>query len=117
MRGDILGLERRRRWTAEDMLKIVLFVGVDRATVTQVAQRHDITRQQIYAWRHALMKAGLLRPATGAVLLSLDMPTSFCARLRTKPLLLRPCQTSSPSSGVRAVGAACASTAPSMEPR
>jgi len=75
MRGDILGLERRRRWTAEGMLKIVLSVGVDRATVTRVAQRHDITRPQIHAWRHALKKAGLLRPATGAVFLSLDMPT------------------------------------------
>jgi len=79
MRGDILGLERRRRWTVEDKLKIVLSVGMDGATVTQVAQRHDITRQQIYAWRHALKKAGLLRPATGAVFLSLDMPTSSCA--------------------------------------
>jgi transposase len=79
MRGDILGMERRRRWTAEDKLAIALSVGMDGATVTQVAQRHDITRQQIYAWRHALKKAGLLRPATGAVFLSLDMPTSSCA--------------------------------------
>ena len=66
MRGDILGLERRRRWSNEDKLEIVLSVGVDGATVTQVAQRHDITRQQICTWRHALKKAGLLQPATGA---------------------------------------------------
>jgi transposase-like protein len=25
---------------------------VDGASVTQVAQRHEVTRQQIYAWRH-----------------------------------------------------------------
>lgn len=28
------------------------------ATVTRVAQRHDITRQQLYAWRHALKRKG-----------------------------------------------------------
>ena len=78
MRVDILGLERRRRWTNEDKLEIVLSVGVDGSTVTQVAQRHDITRQQICTWRHALKKAGLLQPATGAAFLSLDMPIPSC---------------------------------------
>ena len=79
MRGDILGLERRRRWSNEDKLEIALSVGVDGATVTQVAQRHDITRQQIYTWRHALKKVGLLQPATDAAFLSLDMPIPSCA--------------------------------------
>lgn len=60
MRGDILGLERRRRWSDEEKLEIVLSVGVDGATVTQVAQRHDVTRQQIYAWRHQLKKKGVV---------------------------------------------------------
>ena len=41
-------------------LAIVLSVGVGGATVTQVAQRHDVTRQQIYAWRHDLKKKGRL---------------------------------------------------------
>ncbi len=84
MRGDILGQERRRRWTNEDKLEIVLSVGVDGATVTQVAQRHDITRQQIYTWRHALKKTGLLQPATGAVFLPLDMPIPSCASVSHK---------------------------------
>ena len=47
MRGDILGLERRRRWSDEEKLGIVLSVGVEGATVTQVAQRHEVTRQQL----------------------------------------------------------------------
>ena len=38
MRGEILGLERRRRWNAEEKLSIVLSVGVDGATVTQVTR-------------------------------------------------------------------------------
>lgn len=47
MRGDILGVERRRLWRDEDKLGIVMLVGVGGATVTQVAQRHEVTRQQI----------------------------------------------------------------------
>ena len=74
MRGDILGLERRRRWSDKDKLEIVLSVGVCGATVTQVAQRHDVTRQQIYAWRHELKKKGLLSPAAEAIFLPVEMP-------------------------------------------
>ena len=62
MRGEILGFERRRRWSDEEKLGIVMAVGVDDATVTQVAQRHEITRQQIYAWRHEMKKKGLWSP-------------------------------------------------------
>ncbi len=69
MRGDILGLERRRRWCDEEKLEIVLSVGVGGATVTQVAQRHDVTRQQIYAWRHELKKKGLLSALPEALFL------------------------------------------------
>ena len=59
MRGEVLGVERRRRWRDEDKLGIVLSVGIDGASVTQVARRHDVTRQQIYRWRHELKKKGL----------------------------------------------------------
>ena len=54
MRGEILGAERRRRWSDEEKLAIVRSVGVGGATVTQIAQRHDVTRQQIYRWRYEL---------------------------------------------------------------
>ncbi len=49
MRGEILGIERRRRWDDEGKLAIVSAVGVDGATVTQIAQRHDLSRQRITA--------------------------------------------------------------------
>jgi len=51
-RGEILGLERRCFWRDADKLEIVMSVGVGGASVTQVAQSHKVTRQQIYAWRH-----------------------------------------------------------------
>ncbi len=60
MRVEILGQERRRRWRDERKLAIVLSVGIDGATVTEVAQRRDVTRQQIYTWRSELKKQGLL---------------------------------------------------------
>jgi len=73
MRVEILGAERRRRWGDEKKLDIVMSVGLDGATVTEVAQRHDVTRQQIYGWRRELRKKGLLLPSPGAVFLPVDM--------------------------------------------
>ena len=43
MRGEILGVERRRNWGDDEKLSIVSAVGVGGATVTQVAQRHEVT--------------------------------------------------------------------------
>ncbi|MCA1775731.1 MAG: transposase [Loktanella sp.] len=76
MRGEILGLERRRFWRDDDKLEIVMSVGINGATVTQVAQRHEVTRQQIYAWRHDLKKKGLWSPDAGALFFPMDMPVA-----------------------------------------
>lgn len=73
MRGDILGLERRRRWSDEEKLGIVLSVGMEGATVTQVAHRHEVTRQQLYAWRHELKKKGLLSPLPETLFLPVEL--------------------------------------------
>lgn len=64
MRGEVLGVERRRRWSDEQKLSILASVGVDGATVTQVAQRHEVTRSQIYGWRCELKRKGLLPTET-----------------------------------------------------
>ena len=85
-----------------DKLKIVLSVGMDGATVTQVAQRYDITR-----------RCGLQR--VRCFFLWTCRPR-LVARLRAKPLQLRPWQTTSPLSYVWAMDAAYASTTPLMEP-
>jgi transposase len=76
MRGELLGAERRRFWRDEDKLEIVLSVGVGGASVTQIAQRHEIKRQQIYAWRHELKKKGLWSPEGGALFYPLDIPVA-----------------------------------------
>ncbi|MDK3075744.1 transposase [Sedimentitalea sp. JM2-8] len=69
MQGEVLGVERQRRWDDEAKLAIVSDVGIDGATVTQVEQRHEVTRQQIYAWRHELKRKGLWSPDAGALFL------------------------------------------------
>ncbi|MCO5965398.1 transposase [Sinorhizobium meliloti] len=52
MRVEILGQERRRRWGDEKKLDIVMSVWLNGATVTEIAHQHDVTRHQIYTWRH-----------------------------------------------------------------
>ena len=75
MLGEVLGVERRRRWSDEEKLEILLEVGAGGASVTQVAQRHELTRSQIYGWRRDLKKKGLWSPDRGAVFLPLDFGT------------------------------------------
>lgn len=74
MRGEILGAERRRRWSTEEKLSIVTSVGIDGATVTQIAQRHDVTRQQIYGWRRELKQKGLLGVSEPTCFVPVELP-------------------------------------------
>lgn len=90
MRGEILGFERRRRWSDEEKLGIVMSVGTDAATVTQVAQRHDITRQQIYAWRHEMKKKGLWSPDGGAIFLPFDISAHGVPAIADTPSIAAP---------------------------
>ena len=70
----IVGLERRRFWPDEMKLSILREVGVGGATVTDVARRHDVTRQHIYQWRRQLKDKGLWPEAEGVAFLGLDAP-------------------------------------------
>ena len=90
MRGEILGMERRRFWRDEEKLEIIVSVGIAGATVTQVAQRHEVTRQQIYAWRHELEKKGLWSPDAGARFFPLDMPVTAGIPVAQAPVAERP---------------------------
>lgn len=65
MLGEVLGVERRRRWSDDEKLEILLEVGVGGASVTQVAQRHELTRSQIYGWRRDLKKKAFGRQIAG----------------------------------------------------
>ena len=70
----IVGVERRRRWSEDQKLSIVMEVDVDGATVSEVARRHDLTRQHIYQWRRELRRKGLWPCSGETIFLALDPP-------------------------------------------
>lgn len=50
---------RRRRWTDDEKSRIVEESHRDGETLAEVARRHEISRSQLYDWRHRF-KHGLL---------------------------------------------------------
>ncbi|SPJ26385.1 IS66-like element accessory protein TnpA [Palleronia abyssalis] len=68
----IIGVERRRRWSDEQKLGVLMEVGVAGATVADVARRHDLTRQHIYQWRRELRRKGMWPRSEGAVFLPVE---------------------------------------------
>jgi transposase len=67
---EILGRERRRRWTQAEKLEIVAAVGLDGETLARVARRYDVSRSQIYSWRHQFKKRAFLPAPVGPTFLS-----------------------------------------------
>jgi transposase len=73
MRQEILiGVERRRRWSDDQKLTILNEVGLDGATVADVARHHDLTRHHIYQWRTELRRKGLWDPETDVAFLTVE---------------------------------------------
>ncbi|MFP5510702.1 MAG: IS66-like element accessory protein TnpA [Alphaproteobacteria bacterium] len=72
---EILGRERRRRWTDAEKLEIIAAVGVNGEPLSRVARRYDVTRTQIYNWRHQFKKKGLLLAPSGPTFLPVDIDT------------------------------------------
>jgi transposase len=73
MAVEILGRERRRRWSNAERLEIIAAVGVHGETLARVARRYDVSRSQIYQWRHQFRKRGLLPAPAGPTFLSVDI--------------------------------------------
>ena len=68
----------------------IIVTGIDGATVTQVAQRNEVTRRQIYAWRHELKKRGLWSADAGAIFLPIDLPAIEAPRPAPEPVVSVP---------------------------
>ncbi|MCV0427923.1 MAG: transposase [Roseibium sp.] len=60
----IVGTMRRRYWPDAEKLSILEEIGVCGATVSDVARRHDLSRQHLYQWRAQLRRKGLLPPVS-----------------------------------------------------
>ena len=59
----ITGVERRRRWRAEQKLRILAELDEPGASVAEVARRHEVSRGLIWQWRDAQRRGDLVAPA------------------------------------------------------
>lgn len=59
----INGALGRRRWSAEAKARIVAESLVPGAVISEVARRHDLLPQQLFAWRHQARQGRLALPA------------------------------------------------------
>ena len=55
----ISGVERRRRWRAEDKLRVLAEAEEPGARTSEVARRHDISRGLLWYWRRQLRQGRL----------------------------------------------------------
>jgi transposase len=84
MKIEVLGTERRRRWSLQDKLQIVeetLQLGV---TVSEVARRHGLAPSVVFTWRR-LAREGRLGDAGPAFMLIEITPVSVQTAPITSP--------------------------------
>jgi transposase-like protein len=62
----ITGVERRRRWSAAEKLRIVAETEQPGSGIAEVARRHEISRGLLWNWR-SQARRGVLRPEAQAV--------------------------------------------------
>jgi transposase len=61
----INGALGRRRWSAEAKARIVAESLGPGVVISEVARRHDLRPQQLFAWRHQARQGRLVLPAEG----------------------------------------------------
>ena len=71
MKIEVLGTERRRRWSLQDKLQIVEETMQPGVTVTEVARRHGLAPSVVFTWRR-LAREGRLGE-TGPVFVPVDV--------------------------------------------
>ena len=76
----LTGQERRRRWSEDDKLRMLAEAEDEGIPLAEVARRHDVHPQQLYAWRRALR-----RPATPAVPATTFLPVEVTDMPTTEP--------------------------------
>jgi len=71
---EILGAERRRRWSDEDKARIVAESYEEGASVSRVARRHGLSPSQVFAWRKAAREG--LRGQTSLIPVTVERPAA-----------------------------------------
>lgn len=87
MRAEVwVGPERRRRWSADEKLRIVREAFAPAARVADVARRRDVSRAQIYQWRAELRDGRLTAAGTEIIgFVPVDVPLAVAATAFEQP--------------------------------
>ena len=88
----ITGIERRRRWSAAEKLRIVAETEQPGAGISEIARRYEISRGLLWNWR-SQVRRGVLRPEAQAVF----VPVRVIDEKRAAPPMM-----SGPDAGVAA---------------
>ena len=72
MKIEVLGTERRRRWSFQDKLRIVEETMQPGVTVSEVARRHSLAPSVVFTWRR-LAREGRLGETAGPVFMPVDI--------------------------------------------
>ena len=72
MKIEVLGTERRRRWSLQDKLRIVEETLQPGVTVSEVARRHGLAPSVVFTWRR-LAREGRLGETAGPVFLPVEI--------------------------------------------
>jgi transposase len=93
MRVEVLGgVERRRRWSRDDKMRIIEETLAPGAVVTEIARRHGISTSLVFTWRRrarlaSVVSAGQLvpvqlTPAAAESVSSTEAPAAIPSRRR-----------------------------------
>jgi transposase len=95
----ITGVERRRKWSAQEKVAIVAESLAEGAVVSEVARRHGLSPQQLFGWR-ARLRDAVRGPADATpAFVPAIVEDAPCRRLH------QPCQrVAMGAAGVRACG-------------
>jgi transposase-like protein len=87
MVGEIISrVKRRRKWSAEEKVKILSEALEPGVTLSAVADRHCISRSQLYAWMRLAREGGI----PGISMNGPQKPLFAPVRIETAPSLLAP---------------------------
>ena len=75
MQGKVLGVERRRRWSAEAKARLVEETLVRGAVVCEVARRHGVSQSLLFTWRRQ-SRAEAPSESAGSILLPVEIESS-----------------------------------------
>src|SRR5688500_15523179 len=80
----ITSVQRRRRWSTEEKVRIVEETNLPGNTVSLVARRHGIAGNQLFTWRRLMAQGALTAAGAGEEVvpssedLIADLPTYGC---------------------------------------